>query len=108
MSTEKRNVVDNEKKENPEKEDPLRMWYYKSILDLCFNNLAPFIIRRTPEATPAARTQIPMTRLDTADERIALYSFSFIETNLLKIDECNILIPSYFSTTYVDIATWIC
>ena len=87
MSTGKRRVVDNENKENPEKEDPLRMWYYNSIFDLCFNNLAPFIIRRTPEATPVARTQMPITRLDTADDRIALYSFSFIETNLLKIDE---------------------
>lgn len=57
---------------------------YNKIFDLCLSNFAPFIIRSTPAATPVARTQMPMTRLDTADDPIALYNFSFIETNLLK------------------------
>ena len=68
----------------------------------------PFIIRRTPAAIPVASTQIPITRLDTADDPIALYIFSFIKTNLLKLTKFNILIHSYFNTTSVDIATWIC
>ena len=55
-----------------------------------------------------ASTQIPITRLDTADDPIALYIFSFIKTNLLKLTKFNILIHSYFNTTSVDIATWIC
>ena len=59
-------------------------------------------------AIPVASTQIPITRLDTADDPIALYIFSFIKTNLLKLTKFNILIHSYFNTTSVDIATWIC
>ena len=82
--------------------------YYNKIFDLCFSKRDPFIIRRTPAAIPVASTQIPITRLDTADDPIALYIFSFIKTNLLKLTKFNILIHSYFNTTSVDIATWIC
>ena len=79
-----------------------------SGFDVCFSKRDPFIIRRTPAAIPVASTQIPITRLDTADDPIALYIFSFIKTNLLKLTKFNILIHSYFNTTSVDIATWIC
>lgn len=81
---------------------------FMKIFDLCFSKRDPFIIRRTPAAIPVASTQIPITRLDTADDPIALYIFSFIKTNLLKLTKFNILIHSYFNTTSVDIATWIC
>lgn len=53
------------------------------MTDLCFNNLAPLIISKTPDAIPVTRIQMPSTRLETADELMDLYNFSFMGLALL-------------------------
>ena len=107
MSTCTNTMVDNAKVDKkPENARSPADVSYSKILERCFNRRQALMMRSTPDATPVASTQIPITRLATAEDLMALYNFSFIKQTSLKAEK--ILITSYFNTTSVDIATWIC